>query len=72
MVGYVSGTHRTHGDELVAVVHHRNQQVQQDDDVDQREAPEHDQPPEPGQEGDPSMKEGDDYELQSDKDLWRL
>ena len=52
MVGYVSGTHRTHGDELVAVVHHRDQQVQQDDDVDQREAPEHDQPPEPGQEGD--------------------
>ena len=53
MVGFVSGTHRTHGDELVAVVHHRDQQVQQDDDVDQREAPEHDQTPEPGQEGDP-------------------
>ena len=49
MVGYVSGTHRTHGDELVAVVHHRDQQVEQDDDVDQREAPEHDQTPEPGQ-----------------------
>ena len=48
-VWLVSGTHRTHGDELVAVVHHRDQQVQQDDDVDQREAPEHDQTPEPGQ-----------------------
>ena len=52
LVWLVSGTHRTHGDELVAVVHHRDQQVQQDDDVDQREASEHDQTPEPGQEGD--------------------
>ena len=43
----VSGTHRTHGDELVTVVHHRDQQVQQHDDVDQGEASEHDQPPEP-------------------------
>ena len=43
----VSGTHRTHGDELVAVVHHRDQEVEQHDDVDQREASKHDQPPEP-------------------------
>ena len=43
----VSGTHRTHGDELIAVVHHRDQEVEQHDDVDQREAAKHDQPPEP-------------------------
>ena len=43
----VSVTHRTHGDELVTVVHHRDQKIEQDDDVDQREASKHDQPPEP-------------------------
>ena len=45
----VSVTHRTHGDELVTVVHHRDQKIEQDDDVDQREASKHDQPPEPEQ-----------------------
>ena len=40
-------TYRTYGDELVGVVHHGDQQVQQHDDVDQGEASEHDQPPEP-------------------------
>ena len=43
----VSGTHRTHGDELVTVVHHRNQEVEEDDDVDQGKASKHDQAPEP-------------------------
>ena len=43
----VSVTHRTHGDELVTVVHHRDQKIEQDDDVDQREASKHDQAPEP-------------------------
>ena len=43
----VSGTHRTHGDELITVVHHRDQQVEQHDDVDQGEASKHYQPPEP-------------------------
>ena len=32
---------------LVRVIHHGDQEIQQDDDVDNRETPEHHQPPEP-------------------------
>ena len=40
-------TYRTYGDELIGMIHHRYQQVEQHDDVDQGEAPEHDETPEP-------------------------
>ena len=43
------GTHRADADELVAVVHHGDQQVQQHDDVDDGEGAEHDEAPEPGE-----------------------
>ena len=41
-------TYRTYGDELVGVVHHGDQQVQQHDDVDDRKCTEHQQAPKPG------------------------
>ena len=40
-------THRADWDELVGVVHHGDEQVEQDDDVDDGERAEHDQAPEP-------------------------
>ena len=42
-------THRADADELVAVVHHGDQQVEQHDDVDDGEGAEHDEAPEPGE-----------------------
>ena len=40
-------THRADWDELVGVVHHGDEEVEQDDDVDDGEGAEHDQAPEP-------------------------
>ena len=42
-------SHRADGDELVGVVHHGDEQVEQDDDVDHGEAAEHDEGPEAGE-----------------------
>ena len=43
----VSDTYRTYGNQLIGMVHHRDQQVQQHDNVDQGETTEHDQTPKP-------------------------
>ena len=40
---------------MITMIHHGNQQVEKDDDIDQGEAPEHDEPPEPGELLDPSQ-----------------
>ena len=40
-------TYRTYGDELVGVVHHGDEQVEQDDDVNDGEDTEHQEAPEP-------------------------
>ena len=50
-------TYRTYGDELITMIHHGNQQVEQHNDVDQREASEHDEAPEPGELLDPGQLE---------------
>ena len=34
---------------MIGVVHHGDQEIEKDDDVDQREAAEHDETPEPGE-----------------------
>ena len=53
----MSDTYRTYGDQLIGVVHHGNQEIEKDDDVDQREAAEHDESPEPGELLDPTELE---------------
>ena len=50
-------THRADADELVAVVHHGDEKVEQHDDVDHGEAAEHDEGPEPGELLDPGQLE---------------
>ena len=40
-------THRANWDQLVGVVHHGDEEVEQDDDVDDGEGAEHDEAPEP-------------------------
>ena len=50
-------TYRTYGDELITMIHHGNQQVEQHNDVDQREASEHDEAPESGKLLDPCQLE---------------
>ena len=42
---------------MIGVVHHGNQEIEKDDDVDQREAAEHDESPEPGELLDPTELE---------------
>ncbi len=44
-------TYRTYGDELVGMIHHGDQQVQQHDDVDDGEHAEHEEAPEPDNHG---------------------
>ncbi len=44
-------TYRTYGDELVGMIHHGDQEVQQHDDVDDGEHPEHEEAPEPDNHG---------------------
>ena len=48
-----ASTHRADRDELVRMIHHRDQEIEKHDDVDDGEAPEHDQAPEPGELLDP-------------------
>ena len=50
-------TYRTYGDELIGMIHHRYQQVEQHDDVDQGETSEHDEAPEPRELLDPCQLE---------------
>ena len=57
VIGAGGWTYRADGDELVAVVHHGDQEVEQHDDVDDGEAPEHDETPEPCELLDPSQLE---------------
>ena len=57
VIGAGEWTYRADGDELVAVVHHGDQEVEQHDDVDDGEAPEHDETPEPCELLDPSQLE---------------
>ena len=57
VIGAGGWTHRADGDELVAVVHHGDQEVEQHDDVDDGEAPEHDEAPEPRELLDPGQLE---------------
>ena len=42
-------TYRTYGDELIRMVHHGDEEIEQDNDVNQRKATEHDETPEPGE-----------------------
>ena len=46
-------THRANWDELVGVVHHGDEQIEQDNDVDDGEGAKHDEAPEPGELLDP-------------------
>ena len=46
-------THRADRDELVGMIHHCDQEIEKHDDVDDGEAAEHDQAPEPGELLDP-------------------
>ena len=46
-------SHRTDTDQLIGVIHHGDQEIEKDDDVDDREASKHDQTPEPGELLDP-------------------
>ena len=50
-------THRANWDELVGVVHHGDEEVEQDDDVDDGEGAEHDEAPEPRELLDPGELE---------------
>ena len=43
----IFSTHRTDRDELVRMIHHGDQEIEKHDDVDDGEAPKHDQAPEP-------------------------
>ena len=49
MMVNVQITYRADRDELVGVIHHGDEKIEQDDDVDDREASEHDETPEPGE-----------------------
>ena len=40
-------TYRTYGDELIGMIHHCNEKIEQDNDVNEGETTEHDQTPEP-------------------------
>ena len=42
-------SHRANTDQLIGVIHHSDQEIEKDDDIDQREAAEHDETPEPGE-----------------------
>ena len=46
---FLSWSYRADTDQLIGVVHHGNQEIEKDDDVDNREASKHDQSPEPGE-----------------------
>ena len=49
----LSWSYRADTDKLVRVIHHRDQEIKEHDDVYNREAAEHYQPPEPGELFDP-------------------
>lgn len=49
----IFSTHRADRDELVGMIHHCDQEIEKHDDVDDGEAAEHDQAPEPGELLDP-------------------
>ena len=40
-------SHRANTDQLIGVIHHGDEEIEKDDDVDNREASKHDQTPEP-------------------------
>lgn len=42
-------TYRTYGNELIGVVHHGDEEVQEDDNVDDRVSSKHQHAPEPGE-----------------------
>ena len=68
-------THRANWDELVGVVHHGDEEVEQDDDVDDGEGAEHDEAPEPRELLDPGELEVVQvYEAESrpEQGLWCL
>ena len=50
-------THRANWDKLVGVVHHGDEEIEQDDDVDDGEGAEHDEAPEPCELLDPGQLE---------------
>ena len=50
-------THRANWDKLVGVVHHGDEEIEQDDDVDDGEGAEHDEAPEPRELLDPGQLE---------------
>ena len=46
---FLSWSYRADTDQLIGVVHHGNQEIEKDDNVDDGKAAEHDETPEPGE-----------------------
>ena len=46
MYKYLSWSYRTNTDELIGMIHHGDEEIKKHDDVDDREASEHDETPE--------------------------